>query len=46
MKKLLKIVGGILALLIIAVGIYYFANNESLPEGVQGEKADALAKKM
>ncbi|MFD2568298.1 hypothetical protein [Pseudotenacibaculum haliotis] len=46
MKKLLKIVGGILALLIIAVGIYYFANNESLPEGVQGEKADALAQKM
>ena len=46
MKKLLKIVGGILALLIVAVGIYYFANNESLPGGVQGEKADALAQKM
>ena len=33
-------------LLIVAGGIYYFANNESLPEGKKGKDADALAIKM
>ncbi|MEQ6123247.1 hypothetical protein AAON49_03470 [Pseudotenacibaculum sp. MALMAid0570] len=46
MKKFLKILGGILILLIAVIGIYYFANNESLPEGEKGEKADQLAEKM
>lgn len=46
MKKFFKIVGILIALLIIAVGILYFVNNESLPEGKQGKDADALAIKM
>lgn len=46
MKKLLKGLGIVLLLLLIAAGIYYFANNESLPEGTKGDKADALAQKM
>lgn len=46
MKKFFKFLGLLLIALIIAAGVYYFANNESLPEGTQGEKADALATKM
>lgn len=46
MKKLLKVLLGILLLLIVVVGIYYFANNESLPEGTKGKEADELALKM
>ena len=46
MKKFFKIIG-ILALLLIVFGaIYYFVNNEPLPEGKQGKEADALAIKM
>jgi len=46
MKKLLKITGIILAIAVIAVAIFYYKNNESLPLGKQGKDADALATKM
>jgi hypothetical protein len=46
MKKFLKIVLGIILVLAVAIAAYYFANNESLPEGTPDEKADALALKM
>tara|TARA_B110000503_G_scaffold107597_1_gene160806 strand:- start:5 stop:730 length:726 start_codon:yes stop_codon:yes gene_type:complete len=46
MKKVFKFIGILLLLLIVALGIYYFANNESLPEGKKGKEADALANKM
>jgi hypothetical protein len=46
MKKFFKFIGILLLLLIIALGVYYFANNEPLPEGKKGKEADALAIKM
>lgn len=46
MKKFLKFIGALLVLLIAAGTIYYFVNNESLPEGAAGDEADALAQKM
>lgn len=46
MKKFLKILGSILGILLLVAAIYYFINNESLPEGVPGKEADALALKM
>ena len=46
MKKFFKYIGILILLLIAAAGIYYFANNEKLPEGKQGKEADALAIKM
>ena len=46
MKKLFKFIGILLLLLIVSVGVYYFVNNEKLPEGKQGKEADALAIKM
>jgi hypothetical protein len=46
MKKLFKFIGIILLLIIGATAIYYFVNNESLPKGEKGEKADFLAQKM
>lgn len=46
MKKFFKVLGSILGLLIIAVLIFYFVKNESLPTGVKGKEADELAKKM
>ena len=46
MKKLFKFIGITILLFIGAIAIYYFVNNESLPEGEKGEKADLLAKKM
>ncbi|WP_405568187.1 hypothetical protein [Polaribacter sp. Asnod6-C07] len=46
MKKFLKIIIAVI-LLIIGFGfIYYFVNNEELPEGKKGKEADALAIKM
>ena len=46
MKKVLKAVGIFLALLVVGVAIFYFTNNESLPKGIEGKEADALATKM
>tara|TARA_B110000908_G_scaffold142514_1_gene170756 strand:- start:2473 stop:3750 length:1278 start_codon:yes stop_codon:yes gene_type:complete len=46
MKKFFKISGSILFVLIAAGAIFYFAKNESLPQGKQGKEADALATKM
>ena len=46
MKKVFKGLGILLAILIIVIAIFYFKNNESLPNGVQGKKADDLANKM
>ena len=46
MKKLFKFLGVILLLLIGAFTIYYFTNNESLPQGKKGKEADELAQKM
>jgi hypothetical protein len=46
MMKFFKFIGILLLLLIIALGVYYFANNEPLPEGKKGKEADALAIKM
>ena len=46
MKKVFKFIGILLLLLIVAGGLFYFINNESLPEGKKGKDADALATKM
>ena len=46
MKKFFKILGFLFLILILFLGIYYFVNNEKLPNGEKGEKADALATKM
>ncbi len=46
MKRLFKFIGILLMLLIVAGGVYYFAKNESLPEGKTGKEADELAHKM
>ena len=46
MKKLFKFIGIVLLVLFAAIAVYYFANNEALPEGKKGKEADALAIKM
>jgi hypothetical protein len=46
MKKILKIIGTLIILLILSIGVYYVTTNEPLPEGVQGKEADELAEKM
>jgi len=46
MKKFFKYIGIILLLIIAAITIYYFANNEALPKGKKGKEAEALALKM
>jgi hypothetical protein len=46
MKKNLKIIGVLITVAIVAIGIYYIANNEALPNGVQGKEAEELAEKM
>ena len=46
MKKFFKILGVLFLLFIVFIGVYYFVNNEKLPEGKQGKEADALATKM
>ena len=46
MKKVFKILGGLFLIVVIALTIFYFKNNESLPKGKQGIEADALANKM
>ena len=45
-KKILKIIAVIIALLTIGLAVLYFVNNENLPEGKNGNNADALALKM
>ncbi|TVZ55575.1 hypothetical protein OD91_0830 [Lutibacter sp. Hel_I_33_5] len=46
MKKIGKIIAVLLLLVLIAISIFYVANNEDFPEGKQGSEADALANKM
>ncbi|CAA0245025.1 hypothetical protein [Tenacibaculum maritimum] len=46
MKKLVKTVGILLLLLIVIGAIFYTRNNDDLPKGKQGAKADKLAHKM
>ena len=46
MKKAGKIFGIVLAILALVIAIFYYKNNEALPEGVAGKEADALARKM
>lgn len=46
MKKVLKVIGSFLAILLLGVTIFYFIYNESIPKGTEGKEADALATKM
>ncbi|NCT09376.1 MAG: hypothetical protein GW772_04765 [Flavobacteriia bacterium] len=46
MKKFFKFSGIFIVLMINAIAIYYFVNNESLPEGKKGPEAEILANKM
>lgn len=46
MKKVLKVIGSFLAILLVGVTIFYFIYNESIPKGTEGKEADALATKM
>ena len=46
MKKILKIIGLLITVIILATVLYCFAKNESLPSGTPGKEADELAKKM
>ena len=46
MKRILKIIGLFLLVLLLAVFIYGWVQNESLPEGNTGTEADSLAQKM
>ena len=46
MKKILKIVGLLITVTMVAIILYCFAKNESLPSGTPGKEADELAEKM
>lgn len=46
MKKVFKIIGVILLLLIVLLTAAFFKYNEKMPVGVKSEKAEALAQKM
>lgn len=46
MKKLFKILGIIVVIIIAALTIGYLVINESLPEGKSGAEADAMAERM
>ena len=46
MKKILKIIGLLITVTMVAIILYCFAKNESLPAGTPGKEADELAEKM
>ncbi len=46
MKRIFKIIGAILLLVVLGLGVLYCTSNESLPKGEEGIEADALASKM
>jgi hypothetical protein len=46
MKKLFKIIGSIILILIIAVVVFLYFVSTPLPEGQQGAKAEALTDKI
>ena len=46
MKKILKIIGLFITVTMVAIILYCFAKNESLPSGTPGKEADELAEKM
>ncbi len=46
MKRMLKIMGGLIVFVAVLIVAFYYANNEDLPTGKQGAEADALAHKM
>ena len=46
MKKILKIIGLLITVTMVAIILYCFAKNESLPSGIPGKEADELAEKM
>jgi hypothetical protein len=46
MKKILKIIGLLITVTMVAIILYCFAKNESLPSGTPGKEADELAEKM
>ena len=46
MKKILKIIGLLITVTMVAIILYCFAKNESLPSGNPGKEADELAEKM
>lgn len=46
MKKNFQTLGVLLLLFLLFISVFYFINNEKLPQGKQGKEADALAIKM
>lgn len=46
MKKIFKIIGSLLILMILILILFFISENEPLPKGEKGEYADALATKM
>ena len=46
MKKIIKIIGLLITVTMVAIILYCFAKNESLPSGTPGKEADELAEKM
>lgn len=46
MKKLFKVLGILIVLIIVSGAIFYFTTNEALPKGKKGKAAEELAQKM
>ena len=46
MKKIFKIIGYVLLILVVILTAAFFKYNEKRPAGIKGEKAEALAQKM
>lgn len=46
LRRIGRVILGVLLLLILAFGVLYFIYNEQLPEGTTGPQADLLAQKM